>query len=152
PVRDRTFAIGLALIAGVGFVWRAIYILAFKRGTDACGQPLCGGANYYVAQAPTIAPRRVFPDPFHAGVPAADHPPMAALLLSPLEYVTHSITAARFFMALFGTAAIVIIGLLGRRVGGDRIGWIAAGVAAVNANLWMNDGLPMSESIATVGI
>jgi peptidoglycan/LPS O-acetylase OafA/YrhL/4-amino-4-deoxy-L-arabinose transferase-like glycosyltransferase len=148
----RRFAFGVAIIAGLGLVWRTIYILTYKRGDDACGQPLCGDAIYYSAQARAIADGRFFQDPFHAGVPAADHPPLAALVLTPVAMVTHSVLAQRFLMALFGTAAIVVIGYLGRRVGGDRVGWIAAGIAAVNANLWMNDALVMSESVATLGI
>jgi 4-amino-4-deoxy-L-arabinose transferase-like glycosyltransferase len=51
---------------------------------------------------------------------------------------------------VLGTAAVVVIGLLGRRIAGDRAGWIAAGIAAVYPNLWVNDGLIMSETIATL--
>src|SRR5699024_4586640 len=49
---DRTFAIGVGVVAAVGFVWRLAYILLFKRGgTEACnGELLCGDAIYYSAQ------------------------------------------------------------------------------------------------------
>jgi len=150
--RSRRFGIGLAIIAGIGLLWRVIYILAYKRGNDACGQPLCGDAIFYSAEARSLADGRLFQDPFHAGVPAADHPPLASIVLTPVALVTHSVLAQRFLMALFGTAAIIVIGYLGQRVGGERIGWIAAAVAAVNANLWMNDALVMSESVAALGI
>ncbi len=51
-----------------------------------------------------------------------------------------------------GIATVAIIGLVGRRVGGNRVGLIAAGVAAVYPNLWINDGLVMSESVSCLMI
>jgi hypothetical protein len=48
----------------------------------------------------------------------------------------------------FGIGTIVVIGFLGRRVGGRRVGVAAAAIAAVYPNLWMNDGLVMSESLS----
>jgi 4-amino-4-deoxy-L-arabinose transferase-like glycosyltransferase len=51
---------------------------------------------------------------------------------------------------VLGTAVVVVIGLLARRLAGDRAGWIAAGIAAVYPNLWVNDGLIMSETLATL--
>ncbi|MBI2705398.1 MAG: acyltransferase family protein [Actinobacteria bacterium] len=167
---SRRFAVGLAAIAAAGFAWRAFYIVAVKfykwNGTDACdGADLCGDAIYYNLQARLNATGRLFQDPLSTTsmpMPAADHPPMAALVLTPISWITSNLLVQRFVMALIGTASIVVIGMLGRRVarGGDgrlaaqadAIGWIAAAVAAVNANLWMNDGLLMSESVATLGI
>jgi 4-amino-4-deoxy-L-arabinose transferase-like glycosyltransferase len=48
---------------------------------------------------------------------------------------------------LLGAAAVVLIGLLGRRVAGDRIGLIAAIVAAFYPALWMLDASLRSESL-----
>src|SRR5439155_5871839 len=45
---------------------------------------------------------------------------------------------------------LTVIGLLARRLAGDRAGWIAAGIAAIYPNLWVNDGLIMSEPIDTL--
>jgi len=162
--RPRRFMIGVTSIAVVGLLWRAIYILLYKRGgQDACGgQLLCGDAIYYAAQAKANAGGAFFSDPFVAGQPAADHPPMAALVLTPINLITSNLVIQRFVMALIGTATVVVIGYLARRVArsgqgsftgrADTIGWIAAFLAAANANLWMNDGLLMSESIAALGI
>ncbi len=55
-------------------------------------------------------------------------------------------------MALLGTALVVLIGLLGRLVAGARAGLIAAGVASIYPNLWVNDGLVMSETVAGVAV
>ena len=46
-----------------------------------------------------------------------------------------------------GTVTVVLVGLLGRRVAGDRAGLIAAAVAAVYPLLWLADGSLMSESL-----
>ncbi|MEZ5141930.1 MAG: acyltransferase family protein [Acidimicrobiales bacterium] len=148
------FGLGLLAIAAVGLAWRAFYILAFKREPGPCGASLlCGDAIYYNAQAGLNATGRFFEDPANAGFPAADHPPLTALVLTPVSWLTgNSILAQRFTMALFGTATVIVLGLLGRRLAGNVAGLATAAVAAANPNLWMNDGLVMSESIATFGI
>jgi 4-amino-4-deoxy-L-arabinose transferase-like glycosyltransferase len=51
-----------------------------------------------------------------------------------------------------GTATVAIIGVIGRRIGGDRVGLTAAAVAAVYPNLWISDGLVMSESVSCLMI
>jgi 4-amino-4-deoxy-L-arabinose transferase-like glycosyltransferase len=56
----------------------------------------------------------------------------------------------RFTMTLFGTGSVVLIGLLGRRLAGDTAGLVAAGIAAFDPNLWMNDGVIMSEALAVL--
>lgn len=50
-------------------------------------------------------------------------------------------------MALLGTVSIVVIGLLGRRLGGSRVGLIAAGLAAIYPNIWINDGMLLTETV-----
>jgi 4-amino-4-deoxy-L-arabinose transferase-like glycosyltransferase len=46
-----------------------------------------------------------------------------------------------------GAAAVVVIGLLARRVAGDRVGLVAAGLAAVHPALFMLDSSLRSESL-----
>jgi hypothetical protein len=54
----------------------------------------------------------------------------------------------RFEVALLGVGLVAAIALLARAIGGDRVGLVAAGIAAVYPNIWMNDGLIMSETLA----
>lgn len=61
-----------------------------------------------------------------------------------------SILADRLAMAVVGTVVVVVIGLLGRKIAGDRAGLIAAALAAVYAALWLSDGAIMSESLGAL--
>ena len=66
----------------------------------------------------------------------------------------------RYAMALFGTVLVLLIGLLGRRVGRavprrrtpTRSGLVAAGIAAISPNIWVNDGLVMAETLTGVAV
>jgi 4-amino-4-deoxy-L-arabinose transferase-like glycosyltransferase len=60
--------------------------------------------------------------------------------------------AQRLTMTGFGAGVVLLIGLIGRAVAGDRAGLLAAGLAAVYPNLWINDGLVMSETLATLAV
>ncbi len=62
------------------------------------------------------------------------------------------VLAQRLTMTIFGAAVVLVIGLLGRRVAGARAGLLAAVVAALYPNLWINDGLVMSETLATLAV
>ena len=53
-------------------------------------------------------------------------------------------------MAVMGAGVVVLIALLARRIAGDAAGLIAAvALAAAYPNLWLNDALTMSETLAT---
>jgi 4-amino-4-deoxy-L-arabinose transferase-like glycosyltransferase len=157
---SRRFLLGLALIAFAALAGRVVYVLAVTRDDRHVYD-----ATYYELQARTIAHGQgFFDDPFLlAGPhpqhqPAADHPPLTVFALLPAAFVEGSEASQismRLTMVLVGTASVVLIGLLGRRLGGDTVGLVAAGIAALDPNLWMNDGLIMSEALAvliTVGL
>src|SRR4051794_40342195 len=55
-------------------------------------------------------------------------------------------------MVLLGTLLVALVGLLGRRVGGDTVGLVAAGIGGVSPNIWVNDGLVMSETLTALGV
>ena len=50
--------------------------------------------------------------------------------------------------AVLGTATIAVCGLAGRELGGARLGLWAAAIAAVYPNLWVHDGMLLSETAA----
>jgi 4-amino-4-deoxy-L-arabinose transferase-like glycosyltransferase len=145
---------GLILIAALGL--RVAYVLTVTRYDEHLYD-----AFYYENQARSIAqgdgffkdPLVAFTNPGAKPGPAADHPPLTALVLVPAAFIDnldHRKLAMRFTMVLVGLLGVLVIGLLARELGGDTAGLVAAGIAAVDANLWMNDGLIMSESLAVL--
>src|SRR5437764_14230959 len=81
-------------------------------------------------------------------VPTAEKPPLYPLALAvPSRLGLDSYSAHRVASCLMGAALVALVGLLGRRVGGDRVGLIAAVVAAVYPALWMLDSSLRSESL-----
>jgi 4-amino-4-deoxy-L-arabinose transferase-like glycosyltransferase len=132
---------GILAIAFVALAVRIAYV-AFVVGDD----PVAGDAIYYSAQAEVITRGDFFDHPF-TGEPAADHPPVTALLLAlPSLGPGDPALEQRIFMAFLGTAAVVAIAGLGHLVGGRRVGLVAGSLAAVHPGLWINDGLAMSET------
>lgn len=143
--RSGRFPLGLALITLVGACWR-LGVLAF----DKWNQPLLlNDSLYYSAQARQLVDgiwfREIFVDR-----PGAEHGPLTSVLLAGVSWVDQPVPWQRLVTVLCGIATIVVIGLLGRRIGGDRVGLVAAAIAAVYPNLWMNDGLVMSESVSVL--
>ena len=120
---------------------------------EHCDEPPMGDAIYYAAQAIMIADGRWFEHPF-SGEEAADHAPLTAVVMAPAALVGGSdpLFEQRLLMSLYGTAVVIVIGLVGRRVAGERAGLVAAGIAAVQPNLWMNDLIVMSETLAALGV
>ncbi len=153
-----SFHRSVAAIAGAGFVFRAVYAVVAKREFDSCGPPaaaLCGDAFYYSSSANVFARGYGFEN--RLGGPghffqAADHPPLTTIVMAPANVLfwRHSPLAQRLLMCLLGAAVIVLAAFLARRLAGPAAGIATAAVAAVNANLWMNDVLVMSETVGAV--
>jgi len=154
---DRRFWRTLLGIAVVALALRVAYVAFAKTN-----QPIHGDQLFYNAEANRLGRGDGFLEPFDPEAlsrgeiregtdPAADHPPLTVIVLAPVSFVTRqALIPQRLTMAVLGTAAVIVIGLLGRQLAGDHAGWIAAGIAAVYPNLWVNDGLIMSETLATL--
>jgi 4-amino-4-deoxy-L-arabinose transferase-like glycosyltransferase len=152
---SRRFLAWLALIAVLALAGRVVYVVTVTHD-----DPNIYDATYYELQAREIThgggffedPFLLFSDhPRHQ--PAADHPPLTVFALLPAALVEGpraSQYAMRFTMAFIGTLTVVAIGLLARRLGGDTVGLAAAVLAALDPNLWMNDGLIMSEALSAL--
>jgi 4-amino-4-deoxy-L-arabinose transferase-like glycosyltransferase len=164
PARGTTrrfFAIlGVILVVALGV--RVAYVLG-----EATGDEQFYDAAYYELQARVIVDGHGYNDPFqflpgapHRKTPAADHPPLTVFALIPGIAVGDGLgldaedtqTLLRFEIALVGLGVVLLIGLLGREVAGDRVGLIAAGIAAVYPYLWVSDGLIMSEAFASAAV
>jgi 4-amino-4-deoxy-L-arabinose transferase-like glycosyltransferase len=154
----RRFWRVLLVIVGLALAFRAGYVLVVNDDLVKNGHVTGGDQLYYNAQANWIAQGHGFTD-FRDGTQTAEHPPLTALALVPTSWVAEQIDlggthllAQRLTMAVFGAAVVLLIGMVGRSVGGNRAGWIAAVIAALYANLFVNDGLVMSETLATLAV
>lgn len=139
----RGFRRGLTIAVIVGALWR-LSVLVFDKWHQ---QLLLNDSIYYSAQARQLVEGRWFREVF-VDQPGAEHGPLTSLLLASVSWVDDPLPWQRLVTTCFGIGTIVVIGFLGRRVGGVRVGVIAAAIAAVYPNLWMNDGLVMSESLS----
>jgi 4-amino-4-deoxy-L-arabinose transferase-like glycosyltransferase len=86
--------------------------------------------------------------PAHRIFETAVHPPAYTLFLAvPAKLGIDSVLSQRILTALLGTATVFLIGLLGRRIAGDRAGIIAAVLAAASPALWSNDAVLGLETL-----
>ncbi len=134
---------------------------------------LQGDELFYNAEANFIAAGHGFNQPYGARFdpgakhrPAADHPPLTVLVLTPVAWLADHpplswvineplhdhVREDRYTMVVLGTLLVGMVGLLGRRVGGETVGLVAAAIAAITPNLWVNDGLVMSETVTGVAV
>lgn len=108
---------------------------------------LLNDSLYYSAQARQLAHGVWFREVF-ADQPGAEHGPLTSTLMAVVSWGSDPINRQRMVTVVCGTATVAIIAVVARRVGGDRVGLIAGVIAAVYPNLWINDGLVMSESVS----
>jgi 4-amino-4-deoxy-L-arabinose transferase-like glycosyltransferase len=147
-MRRRPFATRLAAIAGVGLAIRLAYALAVMGDRKPTGD-----GNEFHLLANVLAATGKYLQPFmyaYLGrtIPTTEKPPLyAAVLAVPSALGLDSVAAHRVVSCLLGGAAVTLIGLLGRKVGGPRVGLVAAGIAAVYPALWMLDASLRSESL-----
>lgn len=174
---DRFARLLLAIVL-VALAVRVTYVAWGKGGRCPTATPgvvipsECAGAEgrasdqvWYNATANLVARGDGFTVAFgpNAGRPAADHPPLTVFVLAPVSWIGDRLPAGwfddpsntvlhRYTMALLGTLLVALIGVAGRRIGGDAVGLGAAGLAAISPGLWVNDGLIMSETPSTITV
>jgi 4-amino-4-deoxy-L-arabinose transferase-like glycosyltransferase len=148
PVPRGSFRARLAAIVAGAVALRLLYVLVLARHV-----PMAGDSQFFHAEANLVAGGRGYIEPFLDAaygihVPTAAHPPLYPTVLAGLAALGgHSVLAQRALGAFVGGAVIVLIALIGRRVGGERVGLLAAAIAALYPLLIAADGAPMSESL-----
>lgn len=137
----------LPLLA-LAFGLRLLYGLAIA-GDD----PLLGDGLEFNQLAGLLADGHGYiqPGPFEASgreVPTADKPPLYPMVVALFMLVAgNGYEVQHVAGAVIGTATVAAVGLLGRRVGGDRVGLLAAALAAAYPLLIAADGSLRSESL-----
>ena len=146
--RDRVFVRGLTAIGLVALALRVTFVVRERWNV-----PLRGDAWFYYWQARLLSTGHGFINPAfleRAGVArqSADHPPLFTLYLTALDLLgLRSPRAQLITQCLLGAATVVVIGIVGRRLAGARVGLVAAAIAATYPPLWVNDGMLLSESL-----
>jgi 4-amino-4-deoxy-L-arabinose transferase-like glycosyltransferase len=92
-----------------------------------------------------IRPAEFFADGLR--LPTAGRAPLFPLLLAGLAELGVDGADKRLLGAATGGATIAVLGLLGRRLAGERAGLLAAGIAALYPTLIAADGALMTESL-----
>ena len=149
PASPRRFAWGLAIIVVGALAVRFTWVLVARRDFS-----LHGDDFFYHWQANALAEGKGFLNPFVVAGGRhgqAERRPSSALLVLPLGLLVvrastrPSTTGWRRASSASPRSWWSVS--LGRRVAGDRAGLIAAGLAAVYPQLWINDGMLISESM-----
>jgi 4-amino-4-deoxy-L-arabinose transferase-like glycosyltransferase len=149
----------LAAISVGAFVLRVLYTFTISP------PPLPGIADpgFYYYSSNLIAQGHGYSQPFvfeftSRLIPTAAHPPLWPAILAVLGLFTApasglghatgaSVDIARILGCALGTCVVLLIGLLGRRIGGWRVGLVAAAIAAVYPHFIAIDGFLMSEPL-----
>jgi 4-amino-4-deoxy-L-arabinose transferase-like glycosyltransferase len=158
----RRFLVILALIGAAAFAGRVAYVVLETRhlghpqfGTAATGVNRSFDEFYYTQAAVALSDGDGLRFSSFAGAPPAEqalHPPLTAVLLVPSVWLTeNNETVIRLPVVLAGVGVVFLLGLIGREIAGDRAGLVAAGLGALYPNLWVNDGILLSETFATFG-
>jgi len=147
-MRGWPFRTKLAAIAAAGVALRAVYLFTIGRHVTGIGD-----WHFYHWQANLIADGHGFAEPYkwrieHRLSPSAGHPPLYPLALAAVSALGGTGELAHRCAGLvFGAATIALVGLLGRRVGGERTGLLAAALCAAYPLMIAVDGALMSETL-----
>jgi 4-amino-4-deoxy-L-arabinose transferase-like glycosyltransferase len=144
--RPTRFVVILALVAVGAAVLRVAYLIAFR---DNFPQP---DGVYYQWAAALLRDGRGFVNPF-SGEPSAFHPPLWTVVLAIPPFLGRSSQlSAQLFASFVGVLTVTTVGFAGRRVSSDRVGLIAAGLAAAYPGLWGYERALLSETLVFLGI
>ena len=144
----RRFTVDLAIIAAFGLALRVVYLATVGRSVTGIGDWW-----FFHWQANELAHGNGFVEPFRLQfeglrLPSAGHPPLYPLVLSVVSLLGGESTMAHRAVGLpLGAVTIVLVGLLGRRAGGPRVGLVAAAICAVYPLMIATDGALMSETL-----
>lgn len=140
--RPRSFERRLGVVALLALAVRTVNAIV-HRDFQVLGDAM---TFHLVGQG--LADGRGFREALPPGGPTAEHPPGLEVLLAVWDKLgANGFFAHRLLLGAVGTVTVVLVGLVARRVGGARVGLVAALLAAVYPMLWLADGSLMSEPL-----
>jgi hypothetical protein len=140
------WTVGSAAVVGVAI--RFLYVLTARRGVS-----LIGDAETYYRLGQGLSAGNGYVRPLELGVygesvPTAEFPPLWPTLLAVFDLLgVGSPTGQRLMGSLIAASAIVLIGLLGRAIGGPAVGAVAAWISAVYPHFVVYGGSLLSEGV-----
>ena len=147
----RNFGARLALAVLAGLIVRLLYVALFARKIALFGdavtyhewaRTIAAGTGWVKVPHPELGLFHVRPEP------SAEHPPLFSLVLAGFwKLGVHTYTAQKLVVCFVGASTVAFAGLAGREAGGERVGLIAAGLAAIYPFLWVADGTLLAESL-----
>jgi hypothetical protein len=144
---DRRFVLGLLAIAVVALVVR----VAFTLVVDPQVAEVSDAGAYHLLGA-HLADGQGYIRPFDRTLlgevrPTAEYPPLLPAVLAVAGLVgVDGVDGQQLVLCLLGTGTVVVVGLLGRRVGGPTVGLVAAAIAACYPMLFQSDAVLMPET------
>ena len=159
PARGvRSFRVGVVLVAVVALAVRVQNVARHKVGAKLYGDAF----DYYMQGkglaeghgfSQTLATFRINTDlPDGTLVPTAAHPPGFTVFLAFLQKIGLTTPLQqRYALCVLGTLSVVVIVFAARRILGPRSALVAGAIAALYPNLWISDGILMSESLFIFG-
>jgi len=146
--RNRSFLIAVLAIGVIALAIRVAFVLIVDPTL-----PDPGDATAYHLLANNLADGHGYIRPFdfrilHLSRPTAEYPPLFPALLSVPSYLgATSVDSQRLFLCFVGAGTVVLVGFLGRRVGGPIVGLVAAAIAAVYPMLFLGEAVLMAECL-----
>jgi 4-amino-4-deoxy-L-arabinose transferase-like glycosyltransferase len=144
--------------------WRSLILVAFLLGLAirlasvlarphlaAAGDPL-----EYVGQANLLVEGKGWIEPLvyghtHAQLQTAKLPPLFTLIMAMCSAVGFkSFFAHRIWSAIVGSLAVPVSAALGKEVAGRKVAVFTAFGIAIYPNMWLSDGLAMSETLSPI--
>ena len=131
----------LGLITACGLGLRLlIIVLSRHEKVSGDGSEWSAQGNLNAAGHWFVSPTTLRPD--------ALRPPAWAMVLTIWAWFgQHSWFHQQVLACLIGTATVLLVGLCARQVAGDRVGLLAAGIAAGYAGLWVYERAILSETL-----
>lgn len=131
----------LGLITAGGLSLRLlIIVLSRHEKVSGDGSEWSAQGNLNAAGHWFVSPTTLRPD--------ALRPPAWAMVLTIWAWFgQHSWFHQQVLACLIGTATVLLVGLCARQVAGDRVGLLAAGIAAGYAGLWVYERAILSETL-----
>lgn len=129
----------LAVFAIVGLALRVEYVLDQQH-------VLVGGDGFhYLASADLAGDGKWFEYPIPPNGPDAHHPPLWNVVLNTVATLGGNLQSYQFTAVAIGTLTVVLVGLAGRKIAGERVGLVAAALCAIYPGAWKYERELLSE-------